>query len=61
MTKKAKSALVLLRQALELIDNQDDPWVAGPHVSMAIDRIEGFTGALARNDNFEGGECSRRS
>ena len=45
-------ALALLRRALELVDQCDDPFNVGPHLDLAISRLEEATSKTPRNDNF---------
>ena len=54
MAEDVNDALSMMRRALELIDRNGDPWMAGPHLAEAIDRLtSGHAGAVG-NDNFEG-------
>jgi hypothetical protein len=45
-------ALALMRRALQLIDECDDPHQVGPYLDLAIARLSGDSDA-PRNDNFE--------
>lgn len=43
--QEMQQALTLMRQALNLLDETDDPFLAAPHLDLAIARIEsGFCG-----------------
>ena len=39
--EKLDEALALMRRSLKLIDECDDPSTAGPHLDLAINRLEG--------------------
>jgi len=46
-------ALVLMRRALELIDEVDDPFLAAPHLDLAISRVEQSLSSSSGNDNHQ--------
>jgi exonuclease VII small subunit len=46
-------ALTLLRRALELIDACEDPHEVGPHLDLAIARLELRAEESPTNDNFD--------
>lgn len=50
--EKLDEALALMRRALKLIDECDDPSSAGPHLDLAINRLEG-AGAGAKATSSE--------
>jgi hypothetical protein len=51
MRQTLTKALALMQEALGLIDGCDDPFTAGPHLDLAIARVEQGLRAKAGNDN----------
>ena len=56
MTEDLNEALTLMRRALHLLDRQDDPYMATPHLDLAISRLErGATGVNIKDEHDDGG------
>lgn len=55
--EKLDEALALMRRALDLVDECDDPHAAGPHLDLAIVRLENAGNAAVRGN--EPGPTSR--
>ena len=46
-------ALVLMRRALDIIDQCDDPFDVGPTLDLAVSRLEQATNKTPRTDDLE--------
>lgn len=53
MVEDLNEALALMRRALELIDRHNDPYVATPHLDLAISRLESGTAGGRREDDVD--------
>jgi hypothetical protein len=49
--ERLEEALGLLRRALQIIDECEDPFEVGPHVDLAIAKLSGSMGGSPGNDN----------